>query len=131
VIELMPAEATPMRFLTLVKYDENGTPPPRAYLDALAEFNRTAMAAGAMIQCHGLQSSALGSRLRLSHTNVSTTDGPFTETKEVIGGFAVFDVPSKQDIMAWMQRFMELGKHWPDWQCEVEIRELLDQPKFG
>src|SRR6185369_11460100 len=111
-----------MQFLTLVKYDENGTPPPQAYLDALAEFNRSAKAAGAMIQCSGLQPSALGSRLRLLHGKVSATDGPFIETKEMIGGFAVFDVASKQDIVAWMQRFMDLGKHWPEWQCEVEIR---------
>jgi hypothetical protein len=120
-----------MRFLTMVKYNENGTPPPKAYLDALAEFDRTATAAGAMVQCSGLQPTALGSRLRLSCRTVACTDGPFTETKEMIGGFAVFDVPSKQDAVAWMQRFLELGKHWPQWECEVEIREMLDRPKFG
>ena len=120
-----------MQFLTLVKYDENGTPPPKAYLDALTEFNRAAMAGGAMIQCSGLQPSEFGSRLRLSRGKVSGSDGPFTETKEVIGGFAVFEVSSKQEIIAWMQRFMELGKHWPEWVCEVEVREMSDQPKFG
>jgi hypothetical protein len=120
-----------MRFLTLVKYDENGTPPPQVYLDALAEFDRVAMAAGAMIQSSGLQPSKFGSRLRLSRGMVSATDGPFTETKELIGGFAVFDVPSKKEIIVWMQRFMELGRHWPQWECEVEIREMLDRPKFG
>ena len=120
-----------MRFLTLVKYNENGTPPPQAYLDALAEFNRTATAAGAMIQCSGLQPSALGSRLQLSRGIISTTDGPFTETKEIIGGFAVFDVSSKPEMISWMQRFMELGKHWSDWNCEVEVREMVEQPKFG
>lgn len=120
-----------MRFLTLVKYDENGTPPPKAYLDALAEFDRAAMAAGAMIQCSGLQPSALGSRIRLSRREVSATDGPFTESKELIGGFAVFDVSSKQEMIAWMQRFMKLGEHWPEWECEVEIREMVDRPKFG
>ena len=120
-----------MRFVTMVKYDENGTPPPKAYLDALAEFNRTAKAAGAMIQCSGLQPSAHASRLRLTQGKVTATDGPFTETKELIGGFAVFDLPSKQAMMAWMQRFMELGKHWPEWECEVEIREIQDEPQFG
>jgi hypothetical protein len=120
-----------MRFVTLVKYDERGTPPPKAYLDALADFNRAAKAAGAMIQCNGLQPSAQGSRLRLTGGKVSATDGPFAETKELIGGFAVFDVKSKQEIIAWIQRFMEVGQYWPEWECEVEIREMLDQPKFG
>jgi hypothetical protein len=117
-----------MRFLTLVKYDEKGTPPPKAYLDALAEFNRAAMAAGAMIQCSGLQPSAQGSRIRLTRGEASATDGPFTETKELIGGFAVFEVPSKQKVIAWMQRFAELGKHWPEWECEVEIRQIVAEP---
>ena len=120
-----------MRFLTLVKYNENGTPPPQAYLDALTEFNMTATAAGAMIQCSGLQPTAHGFRLQLARGKVSTTDGPFAETKELIGGFAVFDVPSKLEMCLWMQRFMDLGKHWPQWECEVEIREMVDQPKFG
>jgi hypothetical protein len=120
-----------MRFLTLVKYDENGSPPPKAYLDALAEFDRAAMAAGAMIQSSGLQPSALGSRIRLSRRDVSAMDGPFTETKELIGGFAVFDVSTKQEMIAWMQRFMKLGEHWPEWECEVEIREMVDRPTFG
>jgi hypothetical protein len=120
-----------MRFLVMVKYDENGAPPPKAFLDALAEFNRTAMKPGAMIERGGLQPSAMGSRLRLGGGKVSTMDGPFTETKEVIGGYSIFDVKSKHEVVEWISRFLGLGKLWPEWECEVEIRQILSEPHFG
>jgi hypothetical protein len=116
-----------MRFMTLVKYDENGTPPPRAYLDALAQFGRAATAAGAMVERGGLQPSGTGSRIRLSNGKVTVTDGPFTEVKELIGGYAIYDVRSKQEAIEWITRFVGLSKeHWPEWECEVEIRQILE-----
>ena len=116
-----------MRFMALVKYNENGTPPPQAYLDALAQFGREAMAAGAMVERGGLYPSVTGSRVRLSNEKVSVTDGPFTEVKELIGGYAVYNVRSKQDAIEWITRFMELAKkHWPESEFEVEIRQIFD-----
>lgn len=116
-----------MRFLTLVKYDENGTPPPQAFLDALEQFRRTAKAAGAMVDCVGLQPSSTGSRLRIARGKVSATDGPFVETKELIGGFAVYEVRSKQEAIGWISRFLALQEHWPQWECEVEIRQIMGE----
>ena len=116
-----------MRFVTLVKYNENGTPPPQAYLDALAQFGREAMAAGGMVERGGLQPSATGSRVRLSQGRVTVTDGPFTEVKELIGGYAIYDVRSKQEAIEWITRFVRLSQeHWPEWECEVEIRQILE-----
>jgi hypothetical protein len=120
-----------MRFLTLVKYDENGTPPPQGFLEALGEFNRAATAAGAMIEKGGLGPSAMGSRLRLSRGRVSATDGPFAETKALIGGYAVFEAKSKQVMIDWMSRFLGLRQHWPEWECEVEIRQIMEEPYTG
>jgi hypothetical protein len=113
--------------MTLVKYNENGTPPPQPYLDALAQFGKEAKAAGAMVERGGLHPSAVGSRVRLSNGRVAVTDGPFSEVKELIGGYAVYDVRSKQEAIQWITRFVELSKkHWPEWECEVEIRQILD-----
>jgi hypothetical protein len=118
-----------MRFMTLVKYDENGSPPSQAFLDALAQFRRAATAAGAMVECGGLQPSAKGSRLRLSRGSVSVTDGPFTETRELIGGYAIYETKSKQEAIEWISRFLGLhADFWPEWECEVEIRQIMDAP---
>src|SRR5262245_8389051 len=118
-----------MRFMTLIKYDENGTPPPQGFLDAIAQFRRAAKAAGAMVGCGGLQPSATGSRLRLSRGKVTVTDGPFTETKELLGGYAIYETHSKQEAIEWMSRFLGLNQdYWPEWECEVEVREIMEEP---
>src|SRR6516164_4571151 len=116
-----------MRFIALVKYNENGTPPPKVYLDALAQFGREAMAAGAMVERGGLYPSVTGSRVRLSNGRVTVTDGPFTEVKELIGGYAVYNVRSKPEAIEWITRFMELAKkHWPESEFEMEIRQIFE-----
>jgi hypothetical protein len=113
--------------MVLVKYDENGTPPPKAFLDAIAQFGREASAAGVMVARDGLQPSATGARIRLARGKVTTTDGPFAEAKEVIGGYAIYNVKSKQEAIDWASRFVGLHReHWPEWECEVEIRQILE-----
>jgi hypothetical protein len=114
--------------MTLVKYDENGNPPPPEFLDALEQFRQGASAAGAMTGCGGLEPSAMGSRHRLSREKVSTTDGPFTETKELIGGYAIYETKSKQEVTEWISRFLGLHKYWPQWECEVEVRQIMEEP---
>jgi hypothetical protein len=81
-----------------------------------------------MIDSGGLQPSAAGARLRLSRGNVSVTDGPFAETKELIGGYAVYELKSKQEAMDWMSRFLRLKEHWPEWECDVEVRQIMAEP---
>ena len=69
--------------------------------------------------------SARGARVRLRAGKISVTDGPFTEAKELIGGFAIYDVKTKEEVIEWTRRFMDLHKeHWPGWEGESEIREL-------
>jgi hypothetical protein len=67
-----------------------------------------------------------GTRIRLAGGRLTVTDGPFTEAKEVIGGFAIFEAPSKADVVKWSTRFMDLHKvHMPGWEGETEIRQMF------
>ena len=97
---------------------------------ALAQLGEEATRAGAMVETGGLLPSAMGARVRLSAGNLLVTDGPFAETKELIGGYAVYDVKSKQEAIEWTSRFMQLHKdHWPGWEGESEIRQIFDAPQ--
>jgi hypothetical protein len=74
----------------------------------------------------GLAPTAASARVRLSRGKLTVTDGPFTEAKEVVGGYAVFELKSKQEAVDAAVRFMELHKqHWPGWEGETEVREIF------
>ena len=118
-----------MRFLSLVRSRENASPPPNALMVAIAKLGEEAMKAGVLVETGGLYPSAMGARLRLSRGSLSVTDGPFTELKELIGGYAVYDVKSKQEAIEWTTRFMQLHKeHWPNWEGEAELRQMFEAP---
>ena len=114
-----------MRFMMIVKSVENSGPPPKELMDAISKIAEEATKAGEMIESGGLASTATGSRVRLSGGNLTVTDGPFTEAKEVFGGYAVFELKSKKEAIEGAVRFMELHKqHWPGWEGVTEIRQL-------
>jgi hypothetical protein len=118
-----------MRFMTMVKSAENSGPPPQALMDAIARLGQEAAQAGVMVEMGGLLPSAMGARLRLANGKLLVTDGPFAETKEVIGGYAVYSVKSKQEAIEWARKFLEVHRqHWKGWEGEVEIRQLFDGP---
>ncbi len=113
-----------MRFMMIVKSVEKSGPPPKALMDAVAKLAEEATKAGEMIESGGLASTATGVRVRLSGGKVTVTDGPFTEAKEVFGGYAVFELKTKQEAIEGAVRFMELHKqYWPGWEGETEIRQ--------
>jgi hypothetical protein len=75
----------------------------------------------------GLRPTVQGARVRISDGKLSVTDGPFTEAKEVIGGFAQFELKSREEAIESAVRFMELHrKHWPGWEGETEIRVMYE-----
>ena len=116
-----------MRFISMVKYVEaDASPPPSAFLDAMGALIEEANAAGCvMIQAEGLLPTAAGVRVRLDGGKVAVMDGPFTEAKEVVGGFAVFEAPSRGEVVKWARRMLDLHKaHIPGWQGECEIRQI-------
>ena len=118
-----------MRFMNMVKSAEPSPlgPPPKALMDAIARLGEEATKAGVFVEAGGLLPTAAGARLRLAGGKVGATDGPFSEAKEVIGGFAVYDVKSKAEAIEWATRFLNLHKqHWPGWEGEVELRQLME-----
>lgn len=85
-----------------------------------------------MIEIGGLLPSAAGVRVRLADGKLTVTDGPFVESKEVVGGYAVIEVKSKKEAIEQTIRFMELHKeHWPEWEGETEIRQIFDNSNGG
>ena len=120
-----------MRFLMLVKHGENPGPPPKEFLDAMARLGEEAAKSGTMIQSGGLSPIAKSTRVRLSRGQVTAIDGPFAESKEVVGGFAMFELKSKEEALEGALHFMELHKkYWPGWEGETEIRQVLGPEAF-
>jgi hypothetical protein len=116
------------KFMTIVKGSENHAPPPPELFEAIDTLMQEA--GKRLVGVGGLLASASGARARLKKGKVTVTDGPFTETKEVIGGFAIYDVPTLDEAKEWTRRFLDAHvKHFPGWDCEVEIRQMVDDPR--
>jgi hypothetical protein len=114
-----------MRYMMIVKARENQGPPPKALMDAISQLVQEQAGTGTMVGGGGLKPTAQGARVTLSGGQVTVIDGPFTEAKEVIGGYAQFELPSKEEAVASTIRFLELHKtHWPGWEGETEIRPM-------
>ena len=121
-----------MRFMMIVKHAEKQGPPPKQLMDAIAKLAEEEANAGTMLGSGGLGPTALGARVRLAGGRVTVTDGPFTETKEVVGGYAQFELTSKEEAVESAVRFMELHKkHWPGWEGETEVRQMFGPEDFG
>jgi hypothetical protein len=115
-----------MRFLSIVKSAENQGPPPQALLDAMGKLTEDAIRDGSLIQTGGLAASGTGARVRIARGKLTVTDGPFTEAKEVVGGYAVLEAPSLDEALEATRQFLRLHQqHWPSWEGECEIRELV------
>jgi hypothetical protein len=115
-----------MKFMVMVKSKENSGPPPKALMDAIERLGEEAARLGTLVTMGGLAPSVMGARVSLRRGSMNVTDGPFAEAKEVVGGYAVYELPSKQDAIAATKRFLDLHKqHWPEWEGECEIRQLF------
>lgn len=114
-----------MRFLSIYKTAETGTPPTPEMMAAMGALIEEMMKAGTLIATEGCLPSLMGARVRRSGSNIQVTDGPFTETKELIGGFALIEADSKEHAIELTQRFLEVAG---DGECE--IRQIY-QPGDG
>ena len=120
-----------MRFMMLVKSAENSGPPPKELMEAIAKLGEEASKAGNMIETGGLAPSAMTTRVRLAQGKITALDGPFAETRELVGGYAIFEFKSKQEAIESTLRFMELHrKFWPSWEGETEIRQIFTQEDY-
>src|SRR6058998_3496266 len=116
-----------MRFMVLVKADKNseaGILPDKKILTEMGKFNEELVKAGVMLAGEGLQPSSKGSRVRFSGGKRTVIDGPFTETKELVAGFWLWQVKSKEEAIEWLKRA-------PFDETEVEIRQVFEAEDFG
>ncbi len=121
-----------MRFMMLVKHAEPSVPPTKELMDAVAKLGEEAVKAGTMVVSGGLAPTASSTRVRLSKGQVTTIDGPFTEAKEVVGGFAILEFKSKKEALEGALGFMELHrKYCPGWEGETEVRQVLGPEDFA
>jgi hypothetical protein len=119
-----------MRYMMIVKGDENfdrSGPPPQALMEAIDRLGQEAAKAGKMVSFGGLRHTSEGARVSLKGGKLTVTDGPFTESKEVIGGFTILNLASKKEAIEEARKFMELHrKHWPAWDGVCEVRLMYE-----
>jgi hypothetical protein len=118
-----------MKFLSMIRIEENtGQVPSEQLIKDMGQLVDELSRAGKLVSTAGLRPTAEGVRLRLCGGEISMRDGPFTETKEVIGGYAILEAASKEEALELTRRFMKV--HGRDWDFECELRQL-DGPEFG
>src|SRR5262245_54754458 len=117
-----------MRFMVIVKANkesEAGILPSQELLEKMGKYNEELVKAGVMLAGEGLQASSKGARVKFSGDKRTVTDGPFTETKELIAGFWMWKVKSKQEAIEWLKRAPFDGGE------EVEIRQVFETEDFA
>jgi hypothetical protein len=122
-----------MRFMLIVKANQDseaGVMPSTELVEAMGKFNDEMAKAGVMLAGEGLQASSKGAKVKFVPGQKPTViDGPFTETKELIAGFWLIQVKSKEEAIAWAMR--SPMPHGPDKPSEIEIRRVFDASDFG
>ena len=111
-----------MRFLSFFKSEETG-PPTADEQEAMGKLIAEMSEAGVLLSAEGCLPSSTGFRVRRTGKRISVTDGPFTEAKEVIGGFALLEVGSREEALVWTKRFLDVVG-----DGETEVRQLCEQP---
>ena len=120
-----------MRFMILVKANKNseaGVMPSEKLLTDMGKFNEELVKAGVMLAGEGLHPSSKGARVKFSGDKRTVTDGPFTEAKELIAGFWLWRVKSKEEAIEWVKR---CPNPMPGTESEIEIRQVFEAEDFG
>jgi len=119
-----------MKYLTFIRHTESyrEAGPPAALMEAMGGFIEKCQRDGTLVDAGGLKASKDGAALvRLSRGRITVTDGPFTETKEVIGGWAILNADSRAEALRIATEFMELHRvHWPQFEGESELRPMFE-----
>ena len=120
-----------MRFMVMVKAtpeSEAGLMPSEKLLTEMGKFNEELVKAGVLLAGEGLHPSSKGARIRFSGASRTVTDGPFTETKELVAGFWLLQVQSRDEVVEWMKRCPNPNEHGDG---EIEIRKVFEAEDFG
>jgi hypothetical protein len=120
-----------MRYLVLLEGVQPDGPPPPDLMEAILALGEEATRAGALLDTAGLLPSAAGARVGLAGGEVSVTDGPFAEAKEMIS-YALYDVRSKAEAVEWTSRFLALHRdRWPGWTGEATVLKVMGPEDFA
>ncbi|MGH1564168.1 YciI family protein [Mumia sp. DW29H23] len=120
-----------MRYLVLLDGTPPEGPPPSELMEAIAALGAEATSSGAMLDNAGLAPSAFGARVDLTGGEITVSDGPFTEAKELIS-YALYEVRSKEEAVEWARRFLALHQeHWPAWQGSARVVKLFGPEDFA
>lgn len=112
-----------MRFLSMIRVSENsGLAPSDRLMDDMGKLIEEMSEAGVLLETAGLRPTAEGVRIRLRHGKLSVTDGPFTESKEIIGGYAMIQAATREEAIDWTSRFLKI--HGEEWEIECEVRQV-------
>jgi hypothetical protein len=116
-----------MRYMMFIKHSEHYKfeEIPQSLFGAMGQLVEAGFKSGQLVDTAGLQRTDKGFRIRLAKGKLTTTDGPFTEAKEVVGGYAIVNAKDRQDAEQFARQFMELHRtHWPAFEGECEVRPL-------
>lgn len=123
-----------MRFLTYIESDPSqpfGPPPPELF-EAIGTFGAETAASGVLVDQGGLAPTGGSTHIRVSNGKLTVTDGPFTEAKEVIGGYAMYDVRDKDEAVELSRRFMQIHLElWPAFEGTSVVRQVFGPDDFG
>ena len=122
-----------MKYLTFIRHSEKHreAPPPAGFMEVMGKFVQKSFKDGVVVDTGGLMPSKDGVLISLRGGKITVTDGPFTEAKEVIGGWAILQTKTKEEAVRVATEFMELHqKHWPGFDGESELRPMFD-PGMG
>ena len=123
-----------MRYMMFIKHTEDyrNADVPASLYEEMGKFIEDATKSGNFVSGAGLQPSSAGARVQLKSGRISVTDGPFVESKEIVGGYAIMDAASRDEALALARRFMELHlKHWPAFEGECEVRPFEEEAQPG
>ena len=115
-----------MRFMYIVKHPGPSGQPTPALMEAMHKLADREIKAGRLVDTGGLMPLALGAQVRITDGQLSVVDGPFVEAKEVIGGYAIFELRDKEEAVAMAKEFMQLHlDHMPGWEGTCEVRAFF------
>ena len=117
-----------MRFLSMVRVAETGQKPTERLMNEMGKLIEEMMKKGKLVRTAGLRPTKEGFRMRSNRGKLSVTEGPFTETKEVIGGYAILEAASIEEARELTRKFLDV--HGEEWNVECEVR-ALDGQEFG
>ena len=103
-------------------------PRPPSLIEAVEKLMEDGVKTGKLVSFGGLKHTSSGARIRISKGEIATTDGPFTEAKEVIGGFSILNFSSKEEALEEARTLLELHRiHWPTWEGVIELRLMYEE----